>query len=111
MKKRKNSDALTILKKRYYEGKPDRLASLEQERINARIARELYNLRVQRKLTQRQLAGLVGTSASVISRLENADYTGHSLKMLLRIASALDSKVEVKFVRNIRKRVSPVHSK
>jgi transcriptional regulator with XRE-family HTH domain len=49
-------------------------------------------------MTQRQLAKLVGTTASAICRLENADYEGHSLAMLNRIAAALDQRVELRFV-------------
>ena len=41
------------------------------------------------RITQRQLAKKVGTTASVICRLEDADYQGHSLAMLRRIAAAL----------------------
>ncbi|MGH9785330.1 MAG: helix-turn-helix transcriptional regulator, partial [Terriglobia bacterium] len=52
----------------------------------------------QAGLTQRQLAKLVGTTASVICRLENADYEGHSLAMLNRIAAALNQRVEIRFV-------------
>jgi hypothetical protein len=33
----------------------------------------------------------------VISRLEDADYDGHSLIMLQRIASAVGRKVEIRF--------------
>jgi len=44
------------------------------------------------------LARLVGTTASVICRLEDADYEGHSLAMLRRIAEALDKRVEIRFV-------------
>ena len=40
----------------------------------------------------------VGTTASVICRLEDADYDGHSLAMLRRIAGALGLRVEVRFV-------------
>jgi hypothetical protein len=32
----------------------------------------------------------------VIARLEDADYEGHSLSMLARIAAALNQKVEIK---------------
>jgi ribosome-binding protein aMBF1 (putative translation factor) len=39
-------------------------------------------------LTQTELAKKVGTSQSVIARLEDAEYTGHSLTMLERIAAA-----------------------
>jgi transcriptional regulator with XRE-family HTH domain len=49
-------------------------------------------------LSQRQLAKLVGTPASVICRLEDADYEGHSLAMLNRIATALNRRVEIHFV-------------
>jgi transcriptional regulator with XRE-family HTH domain len=49
-------------------------------------------------LTQRELAKLVGTTASVVCRLENADYDGHSLAMLRRIAAALEKRVEIRFL-------------
>jgi DNA-binding XRE family transcriptional regulator len=98
MKRNKTTDAVTILYNLYYKDNPDALKSLEQERTNARIARELYNLRAKNGLTQKQLAKLVGTTPSVISRLENADYSGHSLSMIQRIASALNRRVDVKFV-------------
>jgi transcriptional regulator with XRE-family HTH domain len=49
-------------------------------------------------LTQEGLAKLVGTTASVISRLEDSDYEGHSLTMLKRIAGAVDKRVEIRFV-------------
>ena len=38
---------------------------------------------------------LIGTTQSVISRLEDADNDGHSLTMLSRIASALDQKLTI----------------
>ncbi len=92
------TDAVEILHCRYYEGKPDRLAGLEEERINAEIAQAIYDLRTQAGLSQRHLATLVGTSASAICRLEDADYEGHSLAMLRRIAAALGQQVELRFV-------------
>ena len=77
---------------------PQRLAELEQQRASAEAARSVHDLRTGAGLTQRQLAKLVGTTASVISRLENADYEGHSLAMLQRIATALNTRVEISFV-------------
>ncbi len=98
-KKRKpTTNAVEILHRRYYEGRPERLATLEEERANAEIARKIYTLRTKAGLTQRQLAKLVRTSASAISRLEDADYEGHSLAMLRRIAAALDKRVEIRFL-------------
>jgi len=49
-------------------------------------------------LTQMQLASLVGTSHSVISRLEDDDYEGHSLNLLRKIAETLQMKIEIRFV-------------
>jgi transcriptional regulator with XRE-family HTH domain len=45
-------------------------------------------MRVQAGLTQARLARKVGTTQSVIARLESAEYTGHSLSMLERVATA-----------------------
>ena len=55
-------------------------------------------LRTGAGLSQRQLAKMIGTTASVICRLEDADYEGHSLAMLNRIATALNRRVEIHFV-------------
>lgn len=41
---------------------------------------------------------LVGTTTSVISRLEDAEYRGHWLKMLQRIAAAVGKRFELRFV-------------
>ncbi len=92
------TDAVEILHRHYFEGKPERLAALEEERANAEIARRIYELRIKAELTQQQLARLVGTSTSVICRLEDADYEGHSLSMLRRIALALNKDDEIRFV-------------
>ena len=98
-KKRKpTSDAVEIMNRRYYEGRPDRIAELEEAKATDAVARQIYELRTKAKLTQRQLAKLVGTTASVICLLEDADYQGHSLSMLRRIAQALNRRVEIRFV-------------
>ncbi|MBI1760157.1 MAG: XRE family transcriptional regulator [Acidobacteria bacterium] len=96
--KKKTSDALAILHRRYYAGKPERLAELEEARANDSVARKITALREKAGLSQRQLAKLIGTTASVICRLENAEYEGHSLAMLNRIAAALDQRLEIRFV-------------
>jgi ribosome-binding protein aMBF1 (putative translation factor) len=71
---------------------------LEQEKANLDVARKIYELRTTVGLSQIELARRVGTTQSVISRLEDADYDGHSLAMLRRIASALEKRVEIRFV-------------
>ena len=98
MAKRKNSSAaLQYVHRRFFAGQPERLAELEEARASAEVARKVYELRTKAKLTQKELAARVGTTASVISRLEDDDYEGHSLAMLHRIAAALDKRVEIRF--------------
>ena len=55
----------------------------------------IYDLRTEAGLTQAQLAELVGTTQSAISRLEDTDYEGHSLSMLRKIARALGRRLLV----------------
>ena len=97
-KQRKTSDALEIIDKKFFRGKPERLAELAEAEAEDEVARKIYQLRKSARLTQAQLAKLVRTTASVICRLEDADYEGHSLAMLRRIASALNRRVEIRFV-------------
>ncbi|HEY3412128.1 MAG TPA: XRE family transcriptional regulator [Armatimonadota bacterium] len=92
------TDAVEILRRRYFNGDRDFETDIEAARASAEIARRIYDLRTEAGLTQQALAKLVGTSASVISRLEDDDYEGHSLTMLRRIAAALHQRVEVRFV-------------
>lgn len=94
----KTISALDMLHRRYIKGDPERLAALEEARQSAAIARDIYELRTRAGLTQAQLAKRVGTTASVICRLEDDDYEGHSLSMLRRIAEALGQGLEVRFV-------------
>jgi len=94
-KTRKTSNAVRILHRRYVGDDVERKASLEKERVNAEVARTIYELREQAGLSQKELADRVDTTQSVISRLEDADYDGHSLSMLNRIAKALNQRVQV----------------
>lgn len=97
-KTKRTADAVKILHRRLVAGKPERMAELEKIRADDAVARKIYDLRTQAGLSQRAFAKLVGTTASVICRLEDADYEGHSLAMLTRIAAAMDKRVEIRFV-------------
>jgi predicted transcriptional regulator len=73
-------------------------ARVEEEKFNAQVARMVLEARTAAGLTQQELANVAGTTQPVIARLEDADYEGHSLKMLRRIALALNRHLEVRFV-------------
>jgi len=93
----KTSDAVKILKQRTGVD-PDRDPEMLQIAEDYRVAQMIYDARTTAGLTQQQLADAVGTTQSVISQLEDADYQGHSLTMLRRIAKALHRKLEIRFV-------------
>lgn len=99
----KTKDALKILRQRNAQD-AEVQALMEEARVNADIAQLIYDTRIRAGLTQQQLADLVGTTQPVISRLEDADYEGHSLTMLQRIAAALQQRLELRFVPS-----GPVH--
>ncbi len=71
---------------------------IAEETVNAEVARLIYEARTAAGLTQAELAELIGSKQPVIVRLEDADYEGHSLTLLQRIASALKQRIEINFV-------------
>ena len=94
----KTKDALKILDR--VTGDDTSLRDLiDEETFNAHAARLIYEARTEAGLTQQQLAELVGTKQPDIARLEAADYQGHSLNMLNRIATAMDCRLEIAFAR------------
>jgi ribosome-binding protein aMBF1 (putative translation factor) len=98
-KKSPTSDLLKMAHSRYYDGRPDADSALARARLGADVASRLHALRKQEGVSQAELATLVGTTRSVIARLEDDDYQGHSLAMLHRIAMALGRRVQVRFVK------------
>lgn len=95
--KKPNRDALDILDRRHPPiGTDLELRAAFGEAVE--IAELICQLREEAGLTQRELAKRVGTTASVICRLEDADYEGHSMTMLRRVAQAVGKRVEVRFV-------------
>ncbi len=95
-RKKGTTDALKIFDKLHVKDDPDRKAAIERERVKGDVAQMIYDQRTGAGLTQKELAGLIGTTQSVVSRLEDADYEGHSLTMLRRIAKALDKTLTVR---------------
>jgi ribosome-binding protein aMBF1 (putative translation factor) len=95
--KRKTTDALEMIDQLFAsnEAYGDAVA---EEQVRAQAASEICEARRAAGLTQKQLADMVGTHQSVIARLEAADYEGHTISMLNRIATALGKRLEVRFV-------------
>jgi ribosome-binding protein aMBF1 (putative translation factor) len=94
----KTNDAVEIMTRRYIKDDAALQALLREASLNAKVAQLIYTARKQAGLTQQQLADLIGTKQSVIARLEDADYEGHSLSMLQRIGEALGQRIEIQMV-------------
>ncbi|MEM7594286.1 MAG: helix-turn-helix transcriptional regulator [Cyanobacteria bacterium P01_A01_bin.83] len=97
MAKKPTSDAMEIIDRMIGDDAETR-ELYEQAKVNVHVAQLIYDARSSAGLSQTELARMVGTTQSVISRLEDADYEGHSLSMLNRVAQALDREVKIDLV-------------
>jgi len=62
-----------------------------------RIIRQILSLRRKKNLTQEQLAKLTGAKQSSIARIESGRHNT-SLRLLEKIAEALDTKPDIRFI-------------
>jgi ribosome-binding protein aMBF1 (putative translation factor) len=96
-RKKQITDGMEIIKKKFgVDPRTDK--SVQEWAESFCVAQLIYDARTRAGLTQSQLAEKIGTTQSVISQLEDADYEGHSLTMLRRVADALGSHVEIRLV-------------
>ena len=98
----KTKNALNILERVTGNNEAIR-TGIAQAKTNLEVAQMIYDARIKAGLSQSELAALIGTKQSVIARLEDAGYEGHSLTMLQRIAAALEKRLELRFVPSRRK--------
>lgn len=70
--------------------------AVEETRLEYEIARALIKARIEKGLTQAEVAKRMHTKQSVISRVENAR-TMPSLAFLKRLAEVLDASLQVQF--------------
>ncbi len=98
MSKKTSTDAIEIIDDLYFKGRPEMLALLEEARERLRVSMQLHELREKEGLSLQQLADRVGTSRSVISRLESPGYEKHTLSTLRRVAGALGCTMRMEFV-------------
>ncbi|MBI3118510.1 MAG: XRE family transcriptional regulator [Candidatus Hydrogenedentes bacterium] len=94
-KTRITSDALEILE-HLNRDDPEMQELIREAEIRLRIAQLIYDARQRAGLTQTQLAKRVGTTKGIIDDLENADYQGDSLTMLMHITEVLGRGVEIR---------------
>jgi ribosome-binding protein aMBF1 (putative translation factor) len=91
------NDALKILD-RMIGDDADMRQMIAEETLKAQIARMISEARTAAGLTQQALAARVGTTPSVIARLEEADVDSDALFLLHRIAAALGHALDIRLV-------------
>ena len=92
------ANAVAIVHRHFVEGKPELEAYLVEELERILIGNQIYDLRTKSGMTQAALARKVGLKAADIDQLENADYEGHPLPTLRKIANVFGMRIELNFV-------------
>lgn len=72
----------------------------QKELIRLSIGEQLLQLRLKARLTQAQVAKKVGTTASAISRYENAEYDRYEIQTLRKIVEACGGKLSISMDRD-----------
>ena len=72
-------------------------AALKETELEYQVARALIKARIEKGLTQKQLAHKMKTKQSAISRLESANSVP-SLNSLRKVAQALGATLSIRFV-------------
>ncbi len=87
------SEKFDVIKEKLLE---DKEFSNEYERLKPRyeIISQIIKLRSEKNITQEELAKLVGTQKSNISRLESGSYNP-SLDFLIKIAKGLGKEIKI----------------
>ena len=76
---------------------PEVVAELEKNEFEYKVISEIIRARIEKNITQNQLAEMIGTKQSNISRLESGEYNP-SLEFLYKVAQALGKSLEIKLV-------------
>ena len=69
----------------------------EKSEPHYQLTKAIIKARIEKKLTQKELAKRAKTTQAVISRVQNASVSP-TLDLLQRIAEAMAKKLEIKFV-------------
>ena len=95
MKTKRNDDFHEYLNEQLKDPKFAAVFDEEKEKID--LAIKILKFRQGAGLSQKELAARIGTTQSVIARMENPEYSGYSVRMLRRIATALGARLSIDF--------------
>lgn len=72
--------------------------AFDEEEIYASIAIQIAKIRQKNHLTQKELAELLDTTQQTVSRLEDSRDRRYTLRTLIKLAHALNKRLEVRLV-------------
>lgn len=78
---------------------PEFKKAFDEEEVYSSVAIQIAKLREKEHLTQSELARKLHTTQQTVSRLEDMNNEGYSLKTLIRLAQTFHRKLKVEFVR------------
>lgn len=91
---KRTADAVSAMD-RHYGNQSEWNRLVAEEELKTNVGQLVHDLRVESGLSQTKLAELIGTSQSIISMVENADYGGSALEILARVCFALHRNISV----------------
>jgi Helix-turn-helix. len=74
---------------------PEFAREFKEARERASVGLRISRFRTAKGMSQAELAAKLHTTQSVISRFESADYTGHKVETLKRVADALNLELVI----------------
>ena len=75
-------------------------AEIEDAQLSIDISMQLYTLRKELGITQKELALITDLQQSNIARLERPGYQGYTLKVLSKVVRALGARLNIEIIKN-----------
>jgi DNA-binding XRE family transcriptional regulator len=97
---RTTTDGLKILDRLFGADDANWERDVRRARSEITVGQQMCALRKKRGLTQAQLAKMANTSVPAISRIENANYDGRSLKVLRKLVQLMDGRLTIQIEDN-----------
>ena len=73
---------------------PEVKAEYEKNELEYKLIRDIIQTRIDKNISQKELAELIGTKQSNISRLESGEYNP-SIQFLKKVAKAMGKELEI----------------
>ena len=93
-----NLDDFDNLKTKIFNNSPEVKEEYDKKKPLRDLQKEIIKARIERGLSQKELADMIDSTQSVISRLESADDYNPNLKTIIKVSKALNKKVDISLV-------------